>query len=42
VPRLRSTRTLDDVARLVQLVDANGSQATQEFTGQARELLKSR
>jgi transcriptional regulator with XRE-family HTH domain len=42
VPRLRSTRTLDDVARLVQLVDANGGQATQEFTGQARELLKSR
>ncbi len=42
VPRLRSTRTLDDVARLVELVGANRSQATQDFTRQAREVLKSR
>jgi hypothetical protein len=39
VPRLRSTRTLDDVARLVQLVGATNSQATQDFTTQAREVL---
>jgi transcriptional regulator with XRE-family HTH domain len=42
VVRLRSTRTLDDVARLVQLVGANRSQAAQDFTRQAREVLKSR
>jgi transcriptional regulator with XRE-family HTH domain len=42
VPRLRSTRTLDDVARLVQLVGAKSGQATQDFTKQAREVLKSR
>src|SRR5215213_8980860 len=40
--RLRSTRTLDDVARLVQLVGAKSGQATQDFTKQAREVLKSR
>ena len=42
VPRLRSTRTLDDVARLVELVGASGSQATQDFTEQACEVLRSR
>ncbi len=42
VPRLRSRRTLDDVARLVQLVGAKGSPATQDFTKQAREVLTSR
>jgi len=42
VPRLRSTRTLDEVARLVELVGANSSQATHDFTKQAREVLRSR
>jgi ATP/maltotriose-dependent transcriptional regulator MalT len=42
VGRLRSRRTLDDVARLVQLLGANGSPATREFTEQAREVLSSR
>jgi transcriptional regulator with XRE-family HTH domain len=42
VPRLRSRRTLDDVARLVELVGANSSQATHDFTKQAREVLRSR
>jgi hypothetical protein len=42
VARLRSRRTLDDVARLVELVDANGSQVTDDFTTQAREMLRSR
>jgi tetratricopeptide (TPR) repeat protein len=42
VPRLRSRRTLDDVARLVQLVGAKSSPATQDFTKQAREVLRSR
>ncbi len=42
VPKLRSTRTLDDVARLVQLVGATSSQAAQDFTKQAHEVLKSR
>jgi transcriptional regulator with XRE-family HTH domain len=42
VGRLRSRRTLDDVARLVQLVGASGSQVTHEFTAQAREVLSSR
>src|ERR687898_1876433 len=41
VPRLRSRRTLDDVADLVQLVGANDSEATQDFTRQAREVLAS-
>jgi transcriptional regulator with XRE-family HTH domain len=42
VGRLRSRRTLDDVARLVQLVGANSSPATHDFTEQAREVLSSR
>jgi transcriptional regulator with XRE-family HTH domain len=42
VGRLRSRRTLDDVARLVQLVGATSSPATHEFTEQAREVLSSR
>jgi hypothetical protein len=42
VPRLRSRRTLDDVARLVQLVGANSSPATHDFIEQAREVLQSR
>jgi hypothetical protein len=42
VPRLRSRRTLDDVARLVQLVGASGSQVTHDFTEQARQVLSSR
>ena len=41
VPRLRSRRTLDDVARLVQLVDASGSQVAHDFTEQARQVLSS-
>src|SRR5918994_2827793 len=41
VPRLRSRRTLDDVAHLVQLIGANDSEATREFTKQAREVLAS-
>jgi hypothetical protein len=42
VPRLRSARTLDDVARFVQLIGANKSQAAQDFTRQAREVRASR
>src|SRR5512133_1309253 len=42
VPRLRSTRTLDDVAHLVRLVGANDSEAAREFTKQAREVLAAR
>jgi hypothetical protein len=42
VGRLRSRRTLDDVARLVQLVGANNSPATADFTEQARQVLSSR
>jgi transcriptional regulator with XRE-family HTH domain len=42
VPRLRSRRTLDEVARLVELVGANGSPATHDFTTQAHEVLRSR
>jgi hypothetical protein len=42
VPRLRSRRTLDDVARFVQLVDASGSQVAHDFTEQARQVLSSR
>jgi hypothetical protein len=42
VGRLRSRRTLDDVARLVQLVGANSSAATADFTEQARQVLSSR
>jgi len=40
--RLRSKRTLDDVARLVDVVSANRSQATDDFITHAREVLKSR
>jgi hypothetical protein len=40
--RLRSERTLDDVARLVEIVGANRSQATDDFIKHAREVLKSR
>jgi hypothetical protein len=40
--RLRSKRTLDDVARLVEAVSANRSQTTDDFIKHARELLKSR
>ncbi|HEV8528694.1 MAG TPA: helix-turn-helix domain-containing protein [Actinomycetes bacterium] len=39
VGRLRSKRTLDDVARLVQLVGASGSQVAHEFTEEATEVL---
>jgi hypothetical protein len=42
VGRLRSRRTLDDVARLVQLVAASSGPATREFTEQAHEVLSSR
>jgi tetratricopeptide (TPR) repeat protein len=42
VPRLRSRRTLDEVARLVELVGANGSPATHDFTTEAHEVLRSR
>jgi tetratricopeptide (TPR) repeat protein len=42
VPRLRSRRTLDDVARLVQLVGADNSPATHDFSEQARQVLSSR
>jgi transcriptional regulator with XRE-family HTH domain len=42
VGRLRSKRTLDDVARLVQLVGGSGSQAARDFTEEAAEVLKSR
>jgi hypothetical protein len=40
--RLRSKRTLDDVARLVEVIGANRSQTTNDFIKDARELLKSR
>jgi transcriptional regulator with XRE-family HTH domain len=40
--RLRSKRTLDDVARLVEAVGANRSQTTEDFIRHAREVLKSR
>ena len=40
--RLRSRRTLDEVARLVEIVGANRSQTTNDFVKDARELLKSR
>jgi hypothetical protein len=40
--RLRSKRTLDDVARLVEVVGANRSQTTDDFLKDAREVLKSR
>jgi len=40
--RLRSKRTLDDVARLVEVVSANRSQTTDDFIKDAREVLKSR
>jgi len=39
---LRSKRTLDDVARLVEAVGANRSQTTDDFIKHAREVLKSR
>jgi hypothetical protein len=39
---LRSKRTLDDVARLVEIVSANRSQTTDDFTNHAREVLESR
>jgi transcriptional regulator with XRE-family HTH domain len=42
VGKLRSRRTLDDVARLVQLLGANSSPATRDFIEQAREVLSSR
>jgi hypothetical protein len=42
VPRLRSRRTMDDVAHLVQLIGANDSEATRGFTKQAREVLTAR
>jgi hypothetical protein len=42
VPRLRSRRTMDEVAHLVQLIGANDSEATHEFTKQAREVLAAR
>jgi len=40
--RLRSARTHDDVARLVEVVGANRSQTTDDFIKDAREVLKSR
>jgi hypothetical protein len=40
--RLRSKRTLDDVARLVEIVGANTSERTDDFIKDAREVLKSR
>jgi hypothetical protein len=40
--RLRSKRTLDDVARLIEVVGANRSQTTDDFIKDAREALKSR
>jgi transcriptional regulator with XRE-family HTH domain len=42
VPRLRSKRTLDDVACLVHLVGASDSQVAHDFTEEAAELLRSR
>jgi transcriptional regulator with XRE-family HTH domain len=40
--RLRSKRTLDDVARLVEIVGVNRSQTTDECIKDAHEVLKSR
>jgi hypothetical protein len=40
--RLRSERTHDDVARLVEVVGANKSQTTDDFIKDAHEVLKSR
>jgi transcriptional regulator with XRE-family HTH domain len=40
--QLRSKRTLDDLARLVEVVGANRSQTTDDFIKDAREVLKSR
>jgi transcriptional regulator with XRE-family HTH domain len=40
--RLRSKRTLDDVARLVEVVSANTSETTDDFIKDAREVLRSR
>jgi MalT-like TPR region len=40
--RLRSKRTVDDVARLVDVIRANRSHTTDDFTNRAREVLKSR
>src|SRR5215211_4925310 len=40
--RLRSKRTFDEVARLVEIVGVNRSQTTDEFLHDAREVLKSR
>jgi hypothetical protein len=40
--RLRSKRTLDDVARLVEIVGANTSETTDDFIKDARQVLKSR
>jgi transcriptional regulator with XRE-family HTH domain len=40
--RLRSKRTSDDVARLVEVVSANASETTDDFVKDAREVLKSR
>jgi len=40
--RLRSKRTLDDVARLVEIVGANTSETTDDFIRDARQVLKSR
>jgi hypothetical protein len=37
--RLRSKRTLDDVARVVEVVGANRSQTTEDFIKHAREVL---
>jgi transcriptional regulator with XRE-family HTH domain len=42
VARLRSKRTLDEVARLVEVVSVHKSQATDDFTLYAHELLGSR
>jgi MalT-like TPR region len=39
---LRSKRTFDDVARLVEVVSANASETTDDFIKDAREVLKSR
>jgi hypothetical protein len=40
--QLRSKRTLDDIARLVEIVGVNRSQTTDEFIKDAHEALKSR
>ena len=42
VGRLRSKRTRDDVAHLVQLVGASGSQVARDFTEEAAAVLRSR